>query len=214
MKSFRLIIIEDHTMIRQLLSDVVQSSKIKIQIVAAVGTVAAGLVACVELKPDLVIVDLMLPDGSGLQLVKNLRPQLQATKFIVLTSNDDQAIVQDVHAAGVEGFLLKRSSMETLGEALTAVTAGSTYYCAESKEILASPPLVQRVRNSVALTPREREIICSIANGFGTKETAERLHVSAKTIANHFAALKDKLNIHETSGLVRYAIKQGWVDAP
>jgi DNA-binding NarL/FixJ family response regulator len=132
----------------------------------------------------------------------------------VLTSNDDQAIVQDVHAAGVEGFLLKRSSMETLAEALTAVTAGSTYYCAESKEILASPPLVQRVRNSVALTPREREIICSIANGFGTKETAERLRVSAKTIANHLAALKDKLNIHETSGLVRYAIKQGWVDAP
>jgi len=214
MKSFRLIIIEDHTMVRQLLSDVVQRSEVKIQIVATVGTVAAGMVACVEYKPDLVIVDLMLPDGSGLQLVKTLRPQLQATRFIVLTSRDDQAIVQDVQDAGVEGFLLKRSSMETLAEALTAVTAGRTYYCAESKAILASSPLVQRVGNSTALTSREREIICSIANGFGTKETAERLHVSAKTIANHFAALKDKLNIHETSGLVRYAIKQGWVDAP
>ena len=214
MKSVRLIIVEDHTMMRQLLSDAVRVET-GLQIVAAVGTVASGIKACLEHKPDLAIVDWMLPDGSGLLIVKQIKQHLKDMRFIMLTSNDEESVVQEANAAGVQGFVLKSASLETLREALAAVLAGRNFYCAESSKFLLPSSSGGRASPATQiLTPREREILCAVANGFGTKETAERLHVSAKTIANHLAALKEKLNIHETSGLVRYAIKNGWVDAP
>jgi two-component system NarL family response regulator len=214
MTPVRLIIVEDHTMVRQLLSDAVRTHA-DLQIVAAVGTVAAGITACLELQPDLAIIDWMLPDGSGLLIVKQIKQQqnLKPIRFIMLTSNDEERLVQEANAAGVQGFVLKSASLETLREALTAVLAGRKYYCPEcSKYLLPSLSGNGARLPEHTLTPREREILCSVANGFGTKETAERLRVSTKTIANHLTALKEKLNIHETSGLVRYAIKQGWVD--
>jgi DNA-binding NarL/FixJ family response regulator len=213
MNPVRIIIVEDHTMIRQLLSDAVRN-EVDMQIVAAVGTVAGGITACIEHQPDLAIVDWMLPDGSGLLIVKQVKNRLEAMRFIMLTSNDEESLVQEANAAGVEGFVLKSASLETLREAITSVLAGRKYYCPESSKYL-RPGLGSRVTPANdSLTPREREILISVANGFGTKETAERLQVSTKTIANHLTALKEKLNIHETSGLVRYAIKHGWVDAP
>jgi|HubBroStandDraft_6_1064221.scaffolds.fasta_scaffold63178_2 DNA-binding NarL/FixJ family response regulator len=215
MNPVRIIIVEDHTMIRQLLSDAVRIER-DMQIVAAVGTVAGGITACLEHQPDLAIIDWMLPDGSGLLIVKQLKQHLNLKKmrFIMLTSNDEESLVQEANAAGVQGFVLKSASLETLREALTTVLAGRNFYCPESSKYLLPPAGGAVSPANDTLTPREREILCSVANGFGTKETAERLHVSTKTIANHLTALKEKLNIHETSGLVRYAIKHGWVDAP
>ena len=213
MNPVRIIIVEDHTMIRQLLSDAVRTEP-DLQIVAAVGTVAGGITACLDLQPDLAIVDWMLPDGSGLLLVKQIQQHLKAMRFIMLTSNDEESLVQEANAAGVQGFVLKSASLETLREALTNVLAGRKYYCPESSKYLLPGQGDRITPANDMLTPREREILVSVANGFGTKETAERLHVSAKTIANHLTALKEKLNVHETSGLVRYAIKHGWVDSP
>ncbi len=215
MNPVRIIIVEDHTMIRQLLSDAVRTEG-DMQIVAAVGTVAGGVTACLEHQPDLAIIDWMLPDGSGLLIVKQLKQHLNLKKmrFIMLTSNDEESLVQEANAAGVQGFVLKSASLETLREALTTVLAGRNFYCPESSKYLLPPSGGAVSPATDMLTPREREILCSVANGFGTKETAERLRVSTKTIANHLTALKEKLNIHETSGLVRYAIKHGWVDSP
>ncbi|HXA81406.1 MAG TPA: response regulator transcription factor, partial [Opitutaceae bacterium] len=150
----------------------------------------------------------------GLLLVKQVKDHRKEMRFIMLTSNDEESLVLEANATGVQGFVLKSSSLETLREALTHVLAGHKYYCQESSKYLL-PGLGGRVTPANdSLTPREREILISVANGFGTKETAERLHVSTKTIANHLTALKEKLNIHEISGLVRYAIKHGWVDSP
>jgi two-component system response regulator NreC len=213
MNPVRIIIVEDHTMIRQLLSDTVRTEP-NLQIVASIGTVSGGITACLELKPDLAIVDWMLPDGSGLMLVKQVKDHRKEMRFIMLTSNDEESLVLEANAAGVQGFVLKSSSLETLREALTHVLAGHKYYCPESSKYLL-PGLGGRITPANdSLTPREREILISVANGFGTKETAERLHVSTKTIANHLSALKEKLKIYEVSGLVRYAIKHGWVDSP
>lgn len=209
---YRLIIVEDHTMVRQLLNAAVLQVAADAQIVAAVGTVASGIAACLQHKPDLAIVDLMLPDGSGLLLVKQLRQRMTTVRFLVLTSNEDERMVQEARAAGVEGFVFKRASIETLCEAITAVITGRVYYCTESTPLFLAPPNTMTGSERQMLTPREREILVSIANGFGIKETADRLQVSTKTVSNHLSALKDKLAIHETSALVRYAIRQGWVE--
>jgi DNA-binding NarL/FixJ family response regulator len=216
MQSVRLVIVEDHTMVRQLLSDAVRDLP-DFQIVAAVGSVAAGVTACIELRPDIAIIDWMLPDGSGIFIVKQLKqhPDLRQLRFIMLTSSDERGLVQEANAAGVQGFVFKSASLETLREALTSVLAGHKFYCPESSKYLLPPLSGDGITPpDHVLTPREREILCSVASGFGTKETAERLRVSTKTVSNHLAALKDKLKIRETSGLVRFAIKQGWVDAP
>jgi len=213
MKPVRLIIVEDHTMVRQLLSDAVRTEA-DLQIVAAVGTVASGVKACLEHKPGLAIIDWMLPDGSGLLIVQRVRPQLPDLRFIMLTSSDHENVVRDASAAGVQGFVFKRASLETLREALAAVLAGRNFYCPESSRLLLTSIRGEASPADRPLTPREREILCAVANGLGTKEIADQLHVSAKTIANHLTALKEKLNIHETAGLVRYAIRHNLVDAP
>jgi DNA-binding NarL/FixJ family response regulator len=211
MKPARLVIVEDHTMVRQLLSEAVRLEP-SVQIAAAVGSVTSGLNACLEHKPDLLIVDWMLPDGSGLVLVQQVRARLPHTRFLMVTSNDQEHVVREASEAGVQGFVFKRSPLEMLREALIAVLAGHRFYCPESSKFLLAA-LRSGADSSRPLTPREREILRAVASGLGTKEIAGHLNVSAKTVANHLAALKEKLRIHETAGLVRYAIRHGFVDS-
>ncbi len=200
-------------MVRQLLSDAVRLEP-SLQIAAAVGSVAAGLNACLVHRPDLAIIDWMLPDGTGLTLVQQVRSRLPQLRFIMVTSNDQEHVVKEASDAGVQGFVFKRSSLETLREAIAAVLEGRNFYCPESTRLLLAAGGRENGDPTRGLTPREREILRAVAAGLGTKEIAGRLDVSAKTVANHLAALKEKLNIHELAGLVRYAIKHGFVDTP
>ncbi|HZP59891.1 MAG TPA: response regulator transcription factor [Opitutaceae bacterium] len=213
MKPARLVIVEDHTMVRQLLSDAVRIDP-GLQIAAAVGSVAAGLAACLAHKPDLAIVDWMLPDGSGLTLVQQAQPRLPHLRFIMVTSNDQEHVVREASETGVQGFVFKRSSLETFREAVAAVLQGQRFYCPESSQLLLAASRSEGSDPARGLTPREREILRAVAGGLGTKEIAGRLDVSAKTVANHLATLKEKLQIHEMAGLVRYAIKHGFADTP
>jgi DNA-binding NarL/FixJ family response regulator len=212
MNPARIVLVEDHTMVRQLLSDAVCIGP-DLQIAAAVGSVAAGLNACLAHQPDLAIIDCMLPDGSGLTLVQQARQQLPHLRFLMVTSNDQQRVVREASDAGVEGFVFKSCSLETLREAVAAVLAGRNFYCAESSKFLVATNRDENDSSRV-LTPREREILRAVAMGLGTKEIADRLDVSGKTVANHLTGLKEKLQIHEMAGLVRYAIKHGFADAP
>ena len=199
-------------MVRQLLTDAVLISP-SLRIAAAVGSVASGVAACLAHKPDLAIVDWMLPDGSGFTLLQQVRPHLPRLRFIMVTSNDQEHLVREASEAGVQGFVFKRSSLETLREAVAAVLEGRNFYCPESTRLLLTADK-EEGRSVRVLTPREREILRAVAAGLGTKEIAVRLGVSAKTVANHLTALKEKLNIHEMAGLVRYAIKHGFAETP
>ncbi len=211
MKPARIVLIEDHQLFRDLLIAVLQGNP-DFVIAGDFNAAAKGVQGCLELHPDLVIVDWMLPDGKAIDVVSALLPKLPGTRFIFLSSVEKEHIVREAIDAGVQGFVMKRASYETLLEAVREVVAGRSYYCTVSSRLLIEAMRTAANAGPNALTPRERDILRGVARGESLKAIAHRSKTSPKTVNNQFSALKVKLEIYETVGLVRYAIRHGIVD--
>lgn len=208
----RVILIEDHALVRELLGAMVRE-QLGLDLVAQCRGVAEGSKACLEHKPDLVILDWMLPDGRGFDIVREAGAKLPKTRWICVSSNEQEHLVREAVELGIHGFVLKKSDLSNLRTAVERVLAGHSYYCAESARLLVEAMRSEAVLAS-NLTTREREVLRGIARGENPKSIASQLGVNAKTVQNHITMLKDKLGIHEPAGLVRYAIKHGYVEAP
>ena len=115
---------------------------------------------------------------------------------------------------GVHGFVMKRSDLSTLREAVRRILAGETYYCPASARLLVDRMVDEGQTVGASLTPREREVLRGFARGENPKVLAEKLGVSAKTVQNHLSILRDKLSLQEPAALVHYAIKHGYIEAP
>lgn len=208
----RVVIIEDHAMVRELLVSLVRG-EFGLEVASHCTTSKEGIAACLREKPDLAIVDWMLPDGRGFDVVRAAGPRLTRTRWLFISSNEQEHMVREAVALGVHGFVLKKSPLEVFCEAIRAVLAGETYYCAQSARLL-----VEAMRSEAGLgtnlTSREREVLRRIACGDNQKAIADSLGVTLKTVQNHVVAVKEKLSIHEPAGLVRYAIKHGYVEPP
>lgn len=200
-------------MVRQLLAHVV-SADLGLKLVADCTTVAEGVAALLREKPDLAIVDWMLPDGRGFDLVRQAGPRLARTRWIFISSNEQGHLVREAVALGVHGFVMKRSDLSTLRTAIARVLAGEKYYCADSSRLLVEKMVDEGCTVAVNLTAREREVLRSFARGENTKSLADRLSISAKTVQNHLTMLKEKLGLHEPAELVHYAIKHGYIESP
>jgi DNA-binding NarL/FixJ family response regulator len=209
----RIVLIEDHTMVRQLLAHLVRED-LGLNLVAESTTVAEGIAVLTREQPDLAIVDWMLPDGRGFDLVRIAGPKLSRTRWLFISSNEQGHLVREAVSLGVHGFVMKRSDLGTLRTAITRVLAGEKYYCADSSRLLVEKMVDESRTVAVNLTPREREVLCGFARGENPKLLAGRLGLSAKTVQNHLVMLKDKLGLHEPAELVHYAIKHGHIEAP
>ncbi len=214
MSGTRILIVEDYTLIRDLLRTQINDSE-GFRVVAEAGTVAEAIAACREHKPDLMVLDWMLPDGTGHEIVQTVRNELPGMKIVMLTANEHENVVREAASVGVQGFVSKRQSLHILKDALQAVEAGKCFYCPISMRMLLDAIQPDgHTQHPVRLTPRERLILRALASGDSTKEIAHKYELSPKTIANYLTTLKDKLGIQEPAGLVRYAIKNGIVDTP
>ena len=211
MKPASIVLIEDHTLVRHLLRTVFKEHK-EFSLVGDFATVADGISGALRLKPALVIIDWMLPDGKGIDVVRTLSPRLHGTRFLFLSSLEKEHIVREAIDAGVHGFVMKRAPYETLLSAVRAVIAGQSYYCPTSSRLLVEALRTAAGTGADALTARERDILRGIARSESIKEIAHRCGLSAKTINNQLGALKDKLEIRDTVGLVRYAVRHGLVE--
>lgn len=200
-------------MVRQLFAHVVRE-ELRLTLTADCTTVAEGTTALLREKPDLAIVDWMLPDGRGFDLVRALGPKLPQTRWLMVSSNEQGHLVREAVSLGVHGFVLKRADLATLRAAITKVLAGEKYYCPDSAQLLVDKMVDESNLAAASLTAREREILRSYARGENTKAAAGRLGMSVKTVQNHLTSLKDKLGLHEPAELVRYAIKHGYVETP
>jgi DNA-binding NarL/FixJ family response regulator len=209
----RIVLIEDHTMVRQLLAHLVRED-LGLNLVADCTTVSDGLAVLMREKPDLAIVDWMLPDGRGFDLVRSAGPKLSRTRWLFISSNEQGHLVREAVSLGVHGFVMKRSDLGTLRTAISRVLAGEKYYCADSSRLLVEKMVDEGRSVAVNLTPREREVLCGFARGENPKLLAGRLGLSSKTVQNHLVMLKDKLGLHEPAELVHYAIKHGHIEAP
>ena len=209
----RVVLVEDHTMVRQLFAHLIKD-ELGLKLAADCTTVAEGSVALMKEKPDLAIVDWMLPDGRGFDLVRSCGPRLARTRWLFVSSNEQGHLVREAVSLGVHGFVMKRASLATLRTAITKVLAGEKYYCPDSSRLLVEKLVDEGRTVAVNLTTREREILRSFASGENPKLLADRLGLNAKTVQNHLSMLKEKLGLVEPAELVHYAIKHGYIEEP
>ncbi len=209
----RVVLIEDHTMVRQLFAHLIRD-ELGLTLAADCTTVADGAATLLVEKPDLAIVDWMLPDGRGFDLVRSVGPKLPRTRWLFISSNEQGHLVREAVSLGVQGFVMKRSDLATLRDAVRRVLAGEKYYCPASARLLVEKMVDESRAVAANLTSREREVLRGYARGENPKVLADRLGVTTKTVQNHLTLLKDKLGLREPAELVHYAIKHGYVEAP
>ncbi len=211
MKPASVVLIEDHALVRHLLAAVLREDR-SLSLAGDFGTVADGIKGCLKIKPALAIVDWMLPDGKGIDVVRALSPKLAGTRYLFLSSLEKEHIVREAIDAGVHGFVMKRAPYDTLLAAIRAVVSGQSYYCTTSSRLLVEALRTAANVGANALTSRERDILRGIARSESLKILAGRFGTSPKTVTNQLSVLKDKLGIYDSVGLARYAINHGLVE--
>jgi DNA-binding NarL/FixJ family response regulator len=201
----KVLIAEDHPMFREGLRALLVGRE-GITAVRAAGTGEEALAAAVDDCPDVAVVDLRMPSGDGVWLIRRLREQLPSVRVLVLTSSADDTAVHDALAAGAKGYLLKSADPEEIAEAVTAVAAGASVLSDEVLAMMATP----RPRRALPqLTEREFDVLQSLATGHGTDATADRLRLSAKTVRNHISNILVKLGVEDRTAAVVLAHEHG-----
>lgn len=204
----RILLVEDHTLVRQLFAMLVRDH-LGAGPAGEATTVAEGLALARRARPELMVVDWSLPDGEGARLVREFAPESPGTRWLVVSSREDEAMLRAALALGVHGVVLKQSPLEILLEAMRAVLAGETYYCPRSSRVLMKSIRADAPVLGDALTPRERDLLRGLARGLNPKEIAGELGASPKTVQNQISQLKDKLRVREPAGLVLHAQRLG-----
>jgi DNA-binding NarL/FixJ family response regulator len=211
MKPASVVLIEDHTLVRDLLGTVLAEDE-SLELAGEYANVADGIKGCLRLRPKLIIIDWMLPDGKGIDVVHALAPKLPGTRFLFLSSVEKEHVVREAIDAGVHGFVMKRASFDTLLEAIRSIMSGKSYYCAVSSRLLVEALRTAAEAGASALTSRERDILLGIARGESVKSIAHRCGLSPKTVNNQLSTLREKIGVRDAASLVRYAIHHGIVE--
>ncbi len=213
-----ILIIDDHPLFREGLKSIIASNS-NFEVVGEAGNSRKGLEMAKALKPDVALVDISLPDESGMQLTRRIRDALSETKIMIVSMHSKIDYIVEAFQAGATGYVVKESAAERLSQGLEAVTAGE-YFLDSSishevvERLMKSPVREAKVSNTEygSLTPREQEIMRLLAEGISKKEIAQRLFISIKTVENHRANIMRKLDIHNAMELVRYSAKLGLID--
>jgi DNA-binding NarL/FixJ family response regulator len=213
MRPIRLLIADDHTLVRAGIRALIEKLP-EVQVVAEASDGRDALQLVRKHRPDVVLMDIAMPGLNGLEATRYIAKEFPEIPVLVLSMYASEEYVWQALRAGAAGYLLKGAELAELALAIKAVTCGETYLSPPiSKHIIKD--YVQRVGGKETmverLTPRQREILQLIAEGVTTKEIANTLHISVKTVETHRAQLMERLGIHDIAGLVRYAIKLGLV---
>ena len=212
------IIIDDHPLFREGLKTIISRDD-RFKVVGEAGSGHKGLEITKRLKPDLVIVDISLPDQSGIQLTRDLRRLFSETKILIVSMHSKIDYIAEAFQAGATGYVVKESASERLLQGLKSVVKGD-YYLDSSvshavvENLMKSPLKAAKITDAdyASLTPREQEVMRFLAEGLSSKAVAEKLFISPKTVENHRANIMNKLGLHSTIELVRYAAKLGLID--
>ena len=205
----RILLADDHTLVRAGLRSLVSA----LPDVAVVGEASHGREAvemAMRLKPDIVLMDINMPELNGLNAAERIARSLPRTRVIMLSMLGNEAYIEEALRLGASGYLLKDADAVELALAIRAVADGQTYLSpavAKHAAVLAKRGLSPTPR----LTARQREVLQLIAEGRTTKEIAQKLDLSARTVENHRMQIMERLDIRDVAGLVRYAIREGIV---
>ncbi len=219
MSDVRVLLADDHTLIRAGLCKLVEAFE-GFQVVAEASDGREAVRLARELEPDIALLDIAMPGLNGLDataLIAKATPQIQ---IIILSMHTAENYVLEALRAGAVGYVVKDAAVEELERALRAVRAGEHWLSPAVSRYLVDDYLRLARRETVGqsptgpelLTPRQREILQLIAEGCTTREMAERLYVSVRTVETHRVQLMERLNIHDVAGLTRFAVRSGLVD--
>lgn len=203
----RVLLVDDHQLVRDgLRSRLGESEGIVIVGEASNGTEALALAA--SLQPDLVLLDIGLPDISGLDVAARLAAVAPQARALMLSMYDNREYVTSALRAGACGYVLKDATSKEIIAAIRAVAAGATYCSAPLTAALAGD---SGSAAEAPLTEREREILILVAQGNSNKRIAQQLDVSVRTVETHRLNLRRKLGIETPAGLIKYALQRGWI---
>ena len=206
----RIVVADDHTLVRAGLVTLM-SRMPDVEIAGEVADGRAALKMVKELQPDIAILDISMPELNGLDAAEKLRHESPKTKVIILSMHANEEYVAQALKAGAAGYLLKDAATTELDMAIRVVAQGQFYLSPSISRQVVDTYLHGGPTGLDLLSPRQREILQLIAEGKSTREIAETLHLSVKTIETHRAQLMDRLDIHDVAGLIKYALRKGLI---
>lgn len=208
----KILVADDHNLVRAGLTALIaRLPDMEIVGEAADGRQALRMVR--DLTPDLVLMDIAMPGLNGLEAAERIHGIQPQTKIIILSMHANEEYVAQALKAGASGYLLKDAATAELEMALKSVSMGQFYLSPAISRQVVDNYLHGGPTGVDVLTPRQREILQLIAEGKSTREIAETLHLSVKTVETHRAQLMERLDIHDVAGLIRYALKKGLISA-
>jgi DNA-binding NarL/FixJ family response regulator len=213
-----ILIIDDHALFREGLKAIIGRDS-RFKVVGEAGNGREGLRMAKKLKPDVVLVDISLPDRSGIQLTSEIQSLLPESRIMIVSMHSRINCIAEAFQAGAKGYVVKESAGERLLQGLEAVGKGE-YFLDSSvshevvKKLMEFPLKEAKVTDAAygTLTPREQEVMRLLADGLSTREVAEKLFISPKTVENHRTSIMKKLDLRSSLELFRFAARIGLLD--
>jgi DNA-binding NarL/FixJ family response regulator len=215
MKRLRILLADDHKIIRDGLKLLVNEQP-DMHVVGEAGNGREVLEKARELKPNVVVMDLSMPELNGLQATARLKEERPEIKVVALTVHEDESYLRQLCKAGAAGYVLKRSAGDELIQAIRTVAKGGLSFDPTlANRALASqraPSTAKGEPHAAELSEREKDVLIQLAWGYSNKEIAAKLRISVKTVETYKVRIGEKLGLRSRSGMVQYAMRQGWMN--
>lgn len=213
MKTIRTLIADDHALVRAGIQALVEKIN-GVKVVGEAGKSSEAIKLIADVKPNLILLDLTMPDGSGFEVLQFVANNFPDIRVVVLTVHEAGEYAIRALREGAAGFIPKSAASTELEQAIQTVMNGEIYISPETsrKTLIDFGRRVTKRDLLETLSPRQREVLRLIAEGHTTKQIAQVLEISVKTVETHRAQLMERLDIHDVAGLVRYAIVVGLIE--
>ncbi|MGZ9224992.1 MAG: response regulator [Anaerolineales bacterium] len=212
----RLLLVDDHAVVRSGLRMMLENER-DVEIIGEAATAAEALEAAIRLKPNVILMDIGLPDMSGIDATREIKRRCPDVSIVALTIHEDEEYFFKMLEAGASGYVPKRAAPEELVTAIRAAATGQVYLYPSLAKLLVRDFLSggrpSSDQTASGLTDREHEVLTYLAEGASNEEIAASLVISPKTVARHRENIMRKLNLHSRAELVRYAIRKGIIKA-
>ncbi|HSK87828.1 MAG TPA: response regulator transcription factor [Anaerolineales bacterium] len=213
--TIRLLLVDDHAVVRSGLKMLLENEH-DVEIIGEASSASEAIEATLRLKPNLILMDIGLPDLSGIDATREIKKRVSDVAIVALTIHEDEEYFFKMLEAGASGYVPKRAAPEELITAIRAAATGQVYLYPSLAKLLVRDFLDggrAPEQTSSDLTDREQEVLAYLAEGASNEEIATSLVISPKTVARHRENIMRKLNLHSRSELVRYAIRKGIIKA-
>jgi DNA-binding NarL/FixJ family response regulator len=218
MKKTRILLVDDHHVVRRGVAALIEDARPEWEVCGEASTGREAVTAAASLRPDIVVMDISMPDMNGLEATREILKDNPGAEVLILSMYESDQMVHDMFSAGARGYLLKQDAGEELIAALDAVRQHKPFFTSRVSEVVLTGYLARDAAAAPAnspssrLSPRESQIVKLVSEGKCNKEVADILSISVKTVESHRAHIMGKLGLHSVADLVRYAIRNKLIE--